>query len=160
MLEGAALDQVLVKQMHVAPNAHRHEIVHRRLKLQKDIDVEPLRAPTDPPDDVVLSVPNIVGYVAAACLLQGGKVQLCHPRLPYETEKEVPHHFRMGEDLLVRIVDITHVARQLLIQISEIFGHPCMEDTKVIPEACFPSTGKPASRHSGKPFSNRRAWIP
>jgi hypothetical protein len=58
------------------------------------------------PDDVVVSIPEVIGRVALIGLLQRRKIHSLHPLLRHEVSDQTFHHFGMGEQELVRAVVI------------------------------------------------------
>jgi len=98
----------LVQQPQVDQDPDGHEGVYRRLKLDQQVDVEPLPLPLDPPDHVAFAALEIMADVAGRELLQGRKVEILHPLLGDETLEEVSDHLGMGEQQLVAVVVVRH----------------------------------------------------
>jgi hypothetical protein len=51
LVQGPGADAILVEQPEVGLDAHRHPGIHRGLAFQQQVDVEPIGAPTQAPDE-------------------------------------------------------------------------------------------------------------
>src|SRR5882724_661140 len=88
-------DQLLPEEGDVPLEAHGHERVGGRLKLQEQVDVEPARfwtAPAQAPDRVAVALAQVVADETAANFLQSAELQVGDPALPDEAAQERLDH--------------------------------------------------------------------
>ena len=78
------------------------------MRLPWQVNIEPFRAPTHPPDDIVCPFPQIVADVTATDPLQGGEIQLLYPVLTHEAAQQVFHHLGVGKQIFVAVVVVVH----------------------------------------------------
>ena len=97
-------NQGLVQEPDIHLEAHRHIPVHGGLEFQEEIDVKPVRAPAHAPDEIVLTVVQIIADVALADAFQGRKVNFLHPGFLDKPPEQVFHHTGMREQELVAVV--------------------------------------------------------
>ena len=56
-------DQILVEQTEIGHDPHGHPVIDRGLEFQEEVDIEPILAPAQLPDDVIGPVPEIVADI-------------------------------------------------------------------------------------------------
>ena len=98
---GVAANQVLIQQPGVAENPHRHEPIHGGLEFQQQIHIQPMILKPDSPDDIVMTVTQVIGDVAGVHFLQRREVQRLDPGLRHETLQQVFDHLGVGEQQFV-----------------------------------------------------------
>jgi hypothetical protein len=115
------LDQVLIEQPDVDHHAQRHVLVDAALEFDEQVQIHPLTADLDPPDDVVSPVAKIFADVAAGHPLQGAVVKAMQPLVRHEAENQVAHQFRRGEEEFVAgVVSVCH--RRMVAANQEVLG--------------------------------------
>ena len=93
----AAPDQILVQQSDVDHHPYCHEGIDAALEFNEDVQIHPLPIDFNPPDDIISTVPEVVGYVAARHFLQGVVVKAVEPFIRDKAHNQVPHQFWGGE---------------------------------------------------------------
>ena len=86
------LDQVLVEQAQIVQDAHSHTGIHAGLKSKQDVEVEPAVIQAQMPDDIVLTVSQVVCHLTATGNLKGTEVKQGDPRLMHKAHQQVTHH--------------------------------------------------------------------
>ena len=81
-----APDQVLVEQIEISGQPGGHEGMDAGLEFEQDVDVEPVRPPAQPPDDIVAALPQPVVDEFGGILFQSGKVEVADPVLANEAD--------------------------------------------------------------------------
>ena len=124
---GVAANQVLIQQPGVAENPHRHEPIHGGLEFQQQIHIQPMILKPDSPDDIVMTVTQVIGDVAGVHFLQRREVQRLDPGLRHETLQQVFDHLGVGEQQFV--AGVVHTIRVLLrIVLANPLGPKSVQD--------------------------------
>ena len=76
--------QILVEESGVSKHAHTHEQIDGGLELEQNVNIQPLVGESHFPDDVVVSLPKIVGDIAGIVLFKGIEVELIHPTFAHK----------------------------------------------------------------------------
>ena len=104
------LDQVLVEQAQIVQDAHSHTGIHAGLKSKQDVEVEPAVIQAQMPDDIVLTVSQVVCHIAATGNLKGIKLKQGDPGFMHKAHQQVTHYLGVREQKLVAVVVLGHVS--------------------------------------------------
>lgn len=104
--EIAGSNQVLVQQAQVDQYADCHVAVHRRLKFDQEVDIEPVLSPADLPNHIIFAFPEVVGDIGAADIFEAVEIQMSDPVFVNEAAEQVRHHFRLVKQQLVALIMI------------------------------------------------------
>jgi len=105
-------DEILIEQADIDHHAQRHEAVAAALEFDEQVEVEPLLAGFDAPDDIIGAVAQVFADVVSLDGFEGGEVEFLQPGIVDETLDEVADDERVGEEEFVAgIVGCGHEGR-------------------------------------------------
>ena len=67
------------------------------LEFDQQVEVNPVFAGLDPPDDIAFALPQVVADVMTGAFLQGVEVEAVQPVVGNKTEDQVTHHLGCRE---------------------------------------------------------------
>ncbi len=102
------MDQILVEQVDVIEQPRCHEGMHAGLEFEQDVDIEPVRSPAQPPDDVTAAFIEPVVDKFGGIFFQGAEIDLADPVLADEADQQVANHFGMGKQPFVAMIVVGH----------------------------------------------------
>ena len=104
MFDDASRYQIFPKQPGIHKHPDRHERVNRALELHEQIEIAIGILPPNPPDYVIVPLPQFLGHMVCGNQLKGGEVNIPHKVLWHEVLEKARHHVLIGEEGLVSCV--------------------------------------------------------
>src|SRR6266545_3794856 len=103
------VDQMVPQPRPVDHEPNRHGGIRPRLELDEDVDKDLIASilALELPDDVRLAAPEVLGK-GRIVRLTGVEIDAIHPMLAHDLAQETPDHQRLGEEVAVTEVVLSH----------------------------------------------------